>query len=512
MWTSPPAWGGAQPRSVLVVPLKLSDRVYGVMELASFYEFKHYQISFLEKLGENIASNLNAAQANERTRRLLEDSNRIAERLRQQEQKMLLNLQVLEDTQKAMQKNQEALSAQSLAIKSTLLTLELNMDRSIGQANDLMLKTVKFREEELLGKSHLELVPHTPADLALYEKLWADLQQGIPCYGEFKRIARDGSEIWLKATYSPIKDKNGRPYKVLKLAFDVTEEKRLRLDFKEQLDSFKRSSAVVEFDLDGKIIDANENFLDLMEYRRDEIIGREHTIIVPDDEKESRAYLALWHKLKQGRYHIGEVRRLTKTGRTVWFQGSFNPILDLNGRPYKIIEFIIDVTDRKIAEASILATKEELQQKEANLTALINNTDDAIYTIGPNYRVTLFNESARRFYESLGENLRVSSNVLELLPKNYEYVWKGYYDRALNGEKFSVEQSIFSEKTNLKFYLSIYFNPILDENEVVAGVSVFSRDISKRKQRELDIAEFTKSKRPAPPALSRPKSKTCKTT
>ncbi len=484
--------GGAKPRSVLVIPLKLSDRVYGVMELASFNEFEPYEILFLEKLSENIATNLNASRTNERTRKLLNESHRITEQMRKTEQELTFNLQMLSDTQQEMQKNQEALAAQSFAIKSTLITVELGMDQHILSANDLFLKAIKYREEEIIGKSHKSLIPAGRVEETQFAKLWQDLNEGKPHYGEFKHIAKDGSEIWLKATYSPLKDKNGRPYKILKLAFDVTEEKRLRLDFKEQLDSFKRSSAVIEFSPGGKIIDANDNFLDLMGYKRDEIIGRDHTLIVPDDEKQGKSYLALWHKLKQGRYHIGEVKRITKQGQIVWFQGSFNPILDLNGRPYKIIEFIIDVTARKNAEARILATKEELQQKEANLSALINNTDDTIYTIGRNYRVILFNETAASFYEALGESLRLGSNMLDLTPKNYYYIWKGYYDRALAGEKFSIEQAIFSDKTNQKFYLSMSLNPILDEKQEVTGVSVFSRNITQRKQREIDIADFTR--------------------
>lgn len=484
--------GGAQPKSVLVVPLKLNEQVYGAIELASFEEFKEYEVDFLEKLSENIASNLYAARANEKTKRLLIESNNITEQMRSQELTLRRNLEVLEDTKQQMQKNQEALAAQSFAIKSTLITVEMNMDREILSANDLFLKATKYSSDELMGQTHRILIPPSQVDKNQYEKLWRDLKAGRPHSGEYKRVAKDGSEIWLRATYSPIKDNLGMPYKILKLAFDVTEDKRLRLDFKEQLDSFKRSSAVVEFDLEGKIIDTNDNFLDLMEYSRDEIIGQDHTVIVPDEEKHAKSYRALWHKLKQGSYHIGEVKRITKSGKTVWFQGSFNPILDLNGRPYKIIEFIIDITDRKIAERRMFSTQEELQAKEANLTALINNTDDAIYTIGPNYRMTLLNESARRFYEKLGASVRISSSVLDVLPSNYYYIWKNYYDRALNGEKFSVEQPIFSDKTSQKFYLSVYFNPIIDDQEKVTGVAIFARDITNRKERELDIAEFAK--------------------
>jgi PAS domain S-box-containing protein len=482
--------GGAQPKSVLVVPLKLSDRVYGVMELASFYEIKDYQIKFLEKLSENIASNLYAARANEQTKKLLAESNLITERLRKQEQETRRNLQILENTQAEMQKNQEALAGQSYAIRSTLITVELGLDRKIQTVNDLFLQATKYTAEEVIGKEHNILIPENQVDTATNERLWRDLRAGIPRSGEFKRIDKYGQEIWLRATYSPIKDKNGIPYKVLKLAFDITEDKKTRLDFKEQLDAFRRSSGILEFDITGKIIDANENFLEMMEYHRDEIIGKDHTIIVPDEEKNSRAYLALWHKLRQGTYHIGEVKRVTKSGKSVWFQGSFNPILDLDGNPYKIIEVIIDVTDRKQAEVRMLTTKEELQSKESNLVALINNTDDAIYTVNANYRVTLLNESTRRLYEKIGGTVRISTNILECVPKTYYYIWKAYYDRALGGEKFSIEQAIFSEETGQKVYLSVYFNPILGEQGQVTGVAIFARDISARKQRELDIAEF----------------------
>jgi PAS domain S-box-containing protein len=483
--------GGSQPKSVLVLPLKLSDRVYGVIELASFKDIKSFQIAFLERVSENIASNLYAARANERTKRLLLESNKITEQMRFQELEMRKNLDVLELTQYEMQRNQEALAAQSYAIKSTLISVELSTNGTILSCNDLFLKAMKYSQEEVIGKNHAEFVTNNQLDLANYEKVWRDLKAGLPHSGEFKRTDKYGNDVWLRATYSPIKDRSGKPYKILKLAFDITEDKKLRLEFKEQLDSFKRSSAIVEFDMQGKIIEVNDNFVDLMEYSRDEIMGQDHSIIVPDEIKSSKSYQALWHKLKQGSYHIGEVKRITKTGKAVWFQGSFNPILDLNGKPYKIIEVIIDVTARKQAEYRILAAKEELQIKEANLTALINNTDDAIYTINKDYRVTLLNESAKRFYEDeLGTSLRFGSNILDSLPRNYFYIWKGYYDRALVGEKFAIEQAIYSEQTNQKFYLSVFFNPILDDNGLVTGVSIFSRDITKRKQRELDFAEF----------------------
>ncbi len=485
--------GGAQPRSVLVVPLKLSDRVYGVVEIASFYEIEKYQIAFLEKLSENIASNLYTARVNENTKRLLLESNRITTQMQEQRIAMERNMQILEHTQGEMQKNQEALTAQSYAIQNTLITVEMDMTGIILVCNELFCQKFGYKESEVIGQKYHDLtVPSGQIYETQFERMWREIELGRPVTTEVKRKTKQNHDIWLRVTHSPIKNAKGAPYKIFMLAFDITEDKRFRQEFKEQLDSFQRSNAIVEFSLEGKIIEANEPFLDIMEYHRNEIIGQEHTIIVPQNERQAAAYQALWHKLKQGNYHVGEVRRVTKSGKIVWFQGSFNPILDLNGKPYKIVEVIINVTDRKNAEARILATQAELRQKEEDLTALINNTDDAIYTVGSNYRITLLNDSTKRLFDTLGKSVRMGADVLDALPKNYYTMWKGYYDRALGGEKFSIEQAILSDNNRSKIYLSVSFNPVRNDHNETQGVAVFARDISARKQREMDISDFTK--------------------
>ncbi len=485
--------GGAQPKSVLVVPLKLSDRVYGVVEIASFYEIEKYQIAFLEKLSENIASNLYTSRANENTKRLLQESTQITNQMQSQRAEMLKNLQILESTQAEMQRNQEALSAQSFAIQNTLITIEMDMEGVILKCNELFCQKFGYKESEAIGEKYREIaIPAGQIYETQFERMWHELESGRLVSTEVKRKSKQGNDIWLRVTHSPIKNAEGTPYKILMIAFDITEDKRLRQEFKEQLDSFRRSNAIIEFSLDGKIIEANDYFLDLMNYERSEIIGQDHTIIVPSNERQAAAYQALWHKLRQGNYHVGEVRRITKTGKVVWFQGSFNPILDLNGKPYKIVEVIIDVTDRKNAEARILATQAEIRQKEEDLTALINNTDDAIYMIGKDYRVTLLNDSTKRLFDTLGEAVRLGADVMEALPKNYYSMWKGYYDRALGGEKFNIEQAIFSENNRSKIYLSVSFNPVRSDAHEIEGVAVFARDITARKQREMDISEFTK--------------------
>lgn len=482
--------GGEKPRSVLVVPLKLNERVLAVLELASFHEIKKYQIDFLEKLGENIAANLYAAKANERTQRLLEESSRITIQMREQEQKMRENLQTLERTKMEMEKNQEALAAQSEAIQSTLITVELSIDGRILSANDLFLKATGYSEQDIIGKQHRSLIPNSDTSQRRYEKMWAELKAGIAQSGEFKRLNKDGSETWLRATYSPIRDQQGKVYKVLKLAFDITEDKKMRLDFQEQIEAFRRTGAVLQLDTEGNIIDVNDIFLDLTLYQREDIIGLPHSVLLGDDEENKKHFEPVWHKLRQGHHHIGELMGYKKNGEKIWFQGSFNPILDLNGRPVKIIEFLFNITQRKEAANRVILAKEEIQKKETALLALINNTSDAIYTVNPSYRLTLLNNSTYKFFEKLGAQVSLGSKVLDALPKNYFYIWKGYYDKAFAGEQFAIEQAIEGIDGQNKMYLNVSFNPVTDEAGRVSGVAVFSRDVTQRRQREIDIAEF----------------------
>lgn len=485
--------GGASPRSVLVVPLKMSDRVYGVLEIASFNKIEHYQIEFLEKLSEGIASKLEAVRANEENKKLLEQFKSINEQLANKEKEMRRSMRMLEATQSEMQKSQETLASQSYALKYTLISVELSMDRKILTINELLLKSLKYDNKELTGQNHKIFIPHNETDDIEHERLWRDLKAGIPRAGEFKRIDKYGKEVWWRATYSPIKDKYGNPYKILLLAIDITEDKRIKSEFKEQLDAFRRSSAMIEYDMNGLIISANENFLELMKFSREELINKSYQMLIPKDELESKTYQFFWQKLKQGSYHVGEVKRINRFGRAVWLQGSFNPILDLNGQPYKIIEFLNDITDRKQAEDKMINAQIELQAKQANLTALINNTDDAIFTINVQYKFLLFNESAKTLFLKISNtNIKNNFNLIDAISKNYQQIWKIYLDRALAGDKFSIEQSIFTESTRQKIYLSIYFNPIKDEAGRIAGVAIFARDITQRKERELEFNDFAR--------------------
>lgn len=470
--------GGSQPKNLLIVPLKLNEITLGIMEIASFYDFKDYHISLIERLAENIAATISTTQSNEKTQELLDQSERLRNQMQENEKELKVSLDKYQQAQDEMQKNQEILTAQSVTIQNTLLNFEMDMEERIIDANSLFLNSLGYTFPEVKGEAYKIFMDEE--DLRNeYNNLWDQLRDGQSVTDSFKVLAKDESIRWLRGTYSPIRNQEGKPYKVIVLAFDVTAEKIARLDYQEQLNSFKRFNAYVEYDMLARFVDVNEKFLEILEYGREEIINQPQTLIIPKEDIYSIPYQVMWDKLKRGEYHFSEARRITKTGKIVWLQESYNPILDSKGKPYKIVKFITDITERKKAERRILENQMEGMEKEARLIALINNTDDLIWTINQNYKVTLFNNSAEDTYHRWNIKFAQGTDIRATFsPKDSETL-STLYERAMNGERVSKSLLVNKEKAGGDF-LNMSLNPIKSEDEEIIGVSVFARNVSNR--------------------------------
>ncbi|MEO1524066.1 MAG: methyl-accepting chemotaxis protein [Planctomycetota bacterium] len=238
-------------------------------------------------------------------------------------------------------------------------------DGTILTANDNFIAAVGYSLEEIQGKHHRIFVDPEHANSAEYKQFWTDLAKGEFKSGEFHRIAKDGTEIWIQASYNPILDPNGKPYKVVKFASDITEAKRRSADQQGQLDAIGKSQAVIEFDLDGIIRHANQNFLDAVGYSLEEIQGKHHRLFVSDEYGSSDAYRQFWADLAKGEFKSGEFQRVAKDGSLIWIQASYNPIFDPSGRPYKVVKFASDITEAKNLAQEI----EEAQQRDIERAA-----------------------------------------------------------------------------------------------------------------------------------------------
>jgi methyl-accepting chemotaxis protein len=260
------------------------------------------------------------------------------------------------------------------AIGKSQAVIEFDMDGTIRWANENFLKTVGYTLDEIKGKHHSMFAEATYATSPEYAAFWQRLNEGQFDSGEYKRFGKGGKEIWIQASYNPITDDSGKPFKVVKYATDITAQKLQTADFQGQLDAISKSQAVIEFEMDGTIRWANENFLSTLGYTLDEIKGKHHRMFAEADYAASPEYTAFWQRLNDGTFDAGEYKRLGKGGKEIWIQASYNPIFDPSGKPYKVVKYATDITAQKQLQQQVAENAEreriaaeELQRKVEQL-------------------------------------------------------------------------------------------------------------------------------------------------
>ena len=261
---------------------------------------------------------------------------------------------LLEWTDITAQKQQIAeVSGQLSAISKAQAVIEFNLDGTIITANENFLATVGYTLEEIQGQHHSMFIEQDYKQCIEYRLFWEKLNRGEYEAGEYKRIAKGGREFWIQASYNPILDLYGQPYKVVKYATDITAQKLRNADYAGQIEAIGKAQAVIEFDMDGMVLDANHNFLTTLGYQLDEIKGQHHSLFVDPEYRNSNDYRLFWEKLKRGEYDAAEYKRIGKGGTAVWIQATYNPIFDLNGKPFKVVKYATDITKRKQAVETI---------------------------------------------------------------------------------------------------------------------------------------------------------------
>jgi methyl-accepting chemotaxis protein len=223
-------------------------------------------------------------------------------------------------------------------------------------------------------------------DGAEYREFWAGLGRGEFKAAEYKRIGKGGKEVWILASYNPIIDEKGKPFKVVKFATDVTDQKLRTADLSGQIAAIGKSQAVIEFNTDGTILTANENFLNALGYSLSEIKGKHHSMFVEPTERDTPAYREFWAKLNRGEYQSAEYKRIGKGGKEIWILASYNPIMDLNGKPFKVVKYATDTTAQVIARMknehvrkmmeSVAAGAEELNASVREISAAMTKSKD----------------------------------------------------------------------------------------------------------------------------------------
>jgi methyl-accepting chemotaxis protein len=237
------------------------------------------------------------------------------------------------------------LRGQIAAISKSQAVIEFTLDGAIITANDNFLNCLGYTLDEVRGKHHSMFATPEYRASDEYKRFWEKLRRGEFDAAQYKRIGKGGKEVWIQASYNPIFDSQGQPFKVVKYATDITAQKLRNADVEGQLAAISRAQAVIEFTLEGIVISANQNFLTTLGYTLDEVKGQHHSMFVEPSYRASPDYKLFWEKLARGEFDAGQYKRIGKGGKEVWIQASYNPIFDMNGKPFKVVKYASDVTE-----------------------------------------------------------------------------------------------------------------------------------------------------------------------
>jgi len=262
----------------------------------------------------------------------------------------------LAETEREHQAARAVVNGLGAVIERSYAFIEFRPDGQVLGANANFCALMGYASDEIVGQHHRLFVDPAEAASPAYREFWSALNDGQARADVFKRLARGGREVWIQATYAPVRDDDGRVVKVIKIATDVTASQRQAADWRGQVQAIGKSQAVIEFDLQGRVLDANANFLDALGYTLAEIQGQQHGMFVDPEYRASTEYRQFWERLGRGEYDAGRYRRVAKGGRELWIQASYNPIFDPSGKPYKVVKYATDITaqvraERMLAEA-----------------------------------------------------------------------------------------------------------------------------------------------------------------
>ena len=243
--------------------------------------------------------------------------------------------------------NNEDEKIKAKAVDDNYAVISFSPEGIILSANKNFLDALGYTKEEVIGNHHRMFCTEALGKSKQYSDFWASLNSGNTQTSEFKRIKKDGSTIFIQASYTPILNSSGKVVKVIKFAQDITERKLKALDYRGQLKAIGKSQAVIEFNMDGTIITANDNFLNTLGYSLSEVVGKHHSIFCESSYKNSNEYKQFWENLNKGQFESGQFLRVGKNNKDIWIQATYNPIMDLDDKPFKVVKYATDITERK---------------------------------------------------------------------------------------------------------------------------------------------------------------------
>ncbi len=450
--------GQTNPSSVLVVPLIKEEELFGVIELASFNELKQYEIDFVKKIAENIASTLSLASINIKTSKLLEETKAQTQALASQEEEMRQNMEELQATQEEATRQAERFVLLENTVNHTLIRAEYNKDGYLLYANTKFLKKLEYtRTDEVEGQHITTFIDKKDHDW--FNEIWKNLSKGGRHFeGYMKHISKTGKDLWTMATYTCIRHEDNSVDKILFLALDATEQKSLSLKMEGIIDSVDRSGIKLELDISGNVVDHNEAFLLIFNHDQKDISSL--TIFDLINNLELENFTAKWDTIIKGIGFQGKFKLKTKDDETKWIRGAFSAVYDMYGDVEHIYFIGQDITNEIKMEIEMGEQTEILKNQEKLLREsrreLSKQLRDVKLEMKSQFRDI---EISNRRYELIFNNIidgiivTASDNKIIFFNIAAEKIW-GYDKNEVLDQDISI---LFSNKTiNEDKFISAY--------------------------------------------------------
>ncbi len=366
------------------------------------------------------------------------------------------------------------LNSQLKAIDESQATIEFKLDGTVVSANQKFLGLLGYKLDEIVGKHHSIFVDPKHANTQEYRQFWSELASGKVHVAEYKRLKKDGSEVWIQASYNPILDWKGKPISVVKFASDITNLKLTLADYIGQLQAIGKSQAVIEFDLEGNVLTANANFLDTLGYKLDEVKGKHHSLFVEPAYANSAEYRQFWSDLRAGTFQSAQFKRLGRGGKEVWIQATYNPISDMNGRVFKVVKYATDVTAAKMQTSEFEGQIAAIDKAQGTIEF---NLDGTIRKVNSSFLQAVGYTSD----EVVGKHHSMFVEPAYAESREYRSFWNDLRDG-----KFCSAQFKRIGKNGKEVWIQAAYNPIFDLDGRACKVIKYATDITSAKRLEIE--------------------------
>ena len=363
------------------------------------------------------------------------------------------------------------------ALEHVQAVIEFDLEGRVLRANSLFLDLMGYSSTEVVGQHHRMFCPPEVTASEAYRALWDGLRAGQVREDVFLRVNKAGQPVWLQASYNPVRDADGRTVGVVKLATDITGQRVQQADFEGKIAAIHRVQAVIEFDLAGHILAANMNFLNTFGYALDEVVGQHHRMFCQPEFAASAEYADLWSRLGRGEFFSGRFRRLSRDGKEIWLQASYNPILDVTGKPYKVVKFAVDITNDMMSAAE---TKGKIDAISLSQAVIEFDMEGNVLIANPNFLRTMGYTLA----ELRGKHHSMFCEPGLVQSQEYRDFWAD-----LGEGKFQSARYRRNGKHGAEVWIQATYNPILDVGGKPYKVVKYAIDITAQVQRERAVAQ-----------------------